>query len=92
MRVYDPCSGSGGMLILSAEYVREHGGSPRDLGVYGQEDNGGACSISSMPARTVDAAERRHEVGAGHGEALARGAWPRRSISGVAVVGIRSHA
>jgi len=48
MRVYDPCSGSGGMLILSAEHVREHGGNPRDLGLYGQEDNGGVWSISKM--------------------------------------------
>lgn len=48
MRIYDPCSGSGGMLILSAEYVDEHGGNPRNLGLYGQEDNGGVWSISKM--------------------------------------------
>jgi type I restriction enzyme M protein len=48
MRVYDPCSGSGGMLILSAEHVGEHGGDPRNLGLYGQEDNGGVWSISKM--------------------------------------------
>jgi len=48
MRVYDPCCGSGGMLILSAEHVREHGGDPRNLGLYGQEDNGGVWSISKM--------------------------------------------
>jgi len=48
MRVYDPCSGSGGMLILSAEHVTEYGGNPRDLGLYGQEDNGGVWSISKM--------------------------------------------
>jgi len=47
-RVYDPCSGSGGMLITSAEHVREHGGNPRDLGLYGQEDNGGVWSMSKM--------------------------------------------
>jgi type I restriction enzyme M protein len=47
-RVYDPCSGSGGMLILSAEHVREHGGNPKNLGLYGQEDNGGVWSISKM--------------------------------------------
>lgn len=44
-RVYDPCSGSGGMLNLSAEHVREHGGNPRSLGLYGQEDNDGVWSI-----------------------------------------------
>ena len=48
MRVFDPCSGSGGMLILSAEYVQEHGGNPRNLGLFGQEDNGGVWSISKM--------------------------------------------
>jgi 16S rRNA C967 or C1407 C5-methylase (RsmB/RsmF family) len=31
MRVYDPCCGSGGMLILSRQYVEEHGGNPRDV-------------------------------------------------------------
>jgi len=46
MRIYDPCSGSGGMLILSHEYVAEHGGNPRNLRLYGQEDNGGVWSIS----------------------------------------------
>lgn len=48
MRVYDPCSGSGGMLILSNEYVADHGGNPRNLRLYGQEDNGGVWSISKM--------------------------------------------
>jgi len=48
MRVYDPCSGSGGMLILSHAFVEEHGGDPRNLGLYGQEDNGGVWSISKM--------------------------------------------
>ena len=27
MRIYDPCSGSGGMLILSKQYLDEHGGN-----------------------------------------------------------------
>src|SRR5207302_3316139 len=40
MRIYDPVSGSGGMLILSHEYVAEHGGNPRNLRLYGQEANG----------------------------------------------------
>ena len=48
MGVYDPCSGTGGMLILSQEHVAEHGGSARNLGLYGQEDNGGVWSISKM--------------------------------------------
>ena len=48
MHVYDPCSGSGGMLILSKEYVEESGGDPARLRLYGQEDNGGVWSISQM--------------------------------------------
>lgn len=48
MRIYDPCSGSGGMLILSHEYVEQHGGNPRNLRLYGQENNGGVWSISKM--------------------------------------------
>jgi len=48
MRVYDPCSGSGGMLIYSREYVEEHGEDARDLALYGQENNGGTWAISKM--------------------------------------------
>jgi type I restriction enzyme M protein len=48
MRVYDPCSGSGGMLILSKEYVTEHSGNSRNLALFGQENNGGVWSISKM--------------------------------------------
>jgi len=35
-------------LILSAEHVREFGGSSRNLALYGQEDNGGVWSIAKM--------------------------------------------
>lgn len=48
MRIYDPCSGSGGMLILSHEYVAERGDNARNLRLYGQENNGGVWSISKM--------------------------------------------
>ncbi len=48
MSVYDPCSGSGGMLILSKDYVEEHGGNPRNLHLVGQEYNGSVWSISKM--------------------------------------------
>lgn len=48
MRIYDPCSGSGGMLILSREYIEEHGGNSRNLALFGQENNGGVWSISKM--------------------------------------------
>jgi type I restriction enzyme M protein len=48
MRIYDPCSGSGGMLIHARDFVAEHGGDPRNLGLYGQELNGSAWSMSKM--------------------------------------------
>jgi type I restriction enzyme M protein len=48
MSVYDPCSGSGGMLILSKDFVEEHAGNPRNLHLAGQEYNGGVWSISKM--------------------------------------------
>lgn len=48
MRVYDPCCGSGGMLIMSSQYVQEHGGNPSRLGLYGQDNNGGVWAICKM--------------------------------------------
>ncbi|MFI1955556.1 N-6 DNA methylase [Streptomyces xinghaiensis] len=46
--VYDPCAGSGGMLIAAREYVEEHGGDPRHLSVSGQDKNGPSWSMASM--------------------------------------------
>ena len=48
MRIYDPAVGSGCMLILSNEYVEQHGGDGRDLGLYGQDPNGGVWAICKM--------------------------------------------
>ena len=48
MQVYDPCSGSGGMLILAKEYLDEHQLNSKDLRLYGQESNGGVWAISKM--------------------------------------------
>jgi type I restriction enzyme M protein len=48
MRVYDPCVGSGGMLILSKQYVEEHGGNARNVRLYGQDNNGGVWAICKM--------------------------------------------
>ena len=36
------------MLILSRDYLTEHGGNPHNLGLHGQEDNGAVWSISKM--------------------------------------------
>jgi len=48
MRIYDPCVGSGGMLITSRRYVEEHGGNARNLRLYGQDNNGGVWAICKM--------------------------------------------
>lgn len=46
--IYDPCVGSGGMLILSKEYIDEHGGDGRKANLFGQEYNGTVWSIAKM--------------------------------------------
>lgn len=48
MRIYDPCCGSGGMLIHAHRYVEEHGDNTRDLSLYGQDNNGGVWAICKM--------------------------------------------
>lgn len=48
MKIYDPCSGSGGMLVMSKEYLDEHRLNSRNLGLFGQESNGGVWSIAKM--------------------------------------------
>ncbi|MBU2286286.1 MAG: type I restriction-modification system subunit M [Gammaproteobacteria bacterium] len=46
--IFDPCAGSGGMLILSKEYIDEHGGDGRKANLFGQEFNGTVWSIAKM--------------------------------------------
>src|SRR5664280_28657 len=48
MSVYDLCSGSGGMLILSKEYVEETGADSRNLALAGQEKDGSVWAICKM--------------------------------------------
>ncbi len=38
-RVYDPCCGSGGMLVQSEKFVEAHGGRIGDIALDGQESN-----------------------------------------------------
>ena len=38
-RVYDPCCGSAGMFVQSADFVRSHSGNIGNLSVYGQDAN-----------------------------------------------------
>lgn len=46
--IYDPCVGSGGMLIMAKEYIDEHGGDGRRADLCGQEANGTVWSIAKM--------------------------------------------
>ncbi len=48
MSVYDPTCGSGGMLIQTRDYIRERGGDPRDLSLFGQDNIGSTWSICKM--------------------------------------------
>ena len=48
MSVYDPTVGSGGMLIQARDYLRECGGDPQQLALYGQEKMGTTWSICKM--------------------------------------------
>ncbi len=49
-RVYDPTCGSGGMLVYSAEHVREHNGpdGARAMRLFGQEWNWNTWAIARM--------------------------------------------
>lgn len=46
--VYDPCMGSGGMLIHAKDYLEEQGGDPRRLNLFGQEASGSVWAIAKM--------------------------------------------
>lgn len=48
MAIYDPCSGSGGMLIYARNHVADNGGNAGNLSLAGQENNGTTWSISKM--------------------------------------------
>jgi type I restriction enzyme M protein len=67
MRIYDPCVGSGGMLILSREYVAETGGDVRDLALNGQDANGSVWAICKMNLLLHGISDAKIE----HGDTLA---------------------
>jgi type I restriction enzyme M protein len=48
MRICDPTAGSAGMLIAAAHFVEDHGGNPKNLGLFGQEKNLGTWALSKM--------------------------------------------
>ncbi len=56
-RVYDPCCGSGGMFVQSADFVNRHQGKIGDLSIYGQESNPTTWKMATMnlAIRGIDA-------------------------------------
>lgn len=63
MRVYDPTCGSGGMLIQSVDYVKNHGGNPYSITLFGQEKNINTWAISKMNMLLHDLPDHRIEKG-----------------------------
>lgn len=47
-RVYDPCCGSGGIFVQSAEFIKRHQGNINDISVYGQESNPTTWKMATM--------------------------------------------
>ena len=56
-RVYDPCCGSGGMFVQSANFVMHHQGNLKELSVYGQDSNPTTWKLCQMnlAIRGIDA-------------------------------------
>lgn len=48
MKVSDPTCGSGGMLVVSRQYVKDHGGNVENLVLDGQESNYGNLGMCKM--------------------------------------------
>lgn len=46
--VYDPCCGSGGMFVQSAEFIKNHKGNKKDITIYGQESNDKTYKLARM--------------------------------------------
>ena len=47
-RVYDPCCGSGGMFVQSAQFVANHQGNIRNISIYGQDSNSNTRKLALM--------------------------------------------
>ncbi len=47
-RIYDPTCGSGGMLIQTRDYLIENNKDPRNISLFGQENNLGTWAICKM--------------------------------------------
>jgi len=56
-RIFDPCSGSGGMFVQSEKFVKAHEGRIGDISIYGQESNQTTWRLCKMnlAIRGIDA-------------------------------------
>jgi type I restriction enzyme M protein len=56
-RIFDPCCGSGGMFVQSEKFVHAHGGTIKDVHVFGQESNQTTWRLCTMnlAIRGIDA-------------------------------------
>jgi len=63
MSVYDPTCGSGGMLIISREFIEQSGGDPTNLRLCGQVNDASAWSICrlNMLLHGVPGSDIQHE-------------------------------
>lgn len=61
--IYDPCCGSGGMLIAAKDYIDEHGQDGRKANLFGQENAGTVWSIAKMNMllHNIGSADLRNE-------------------------------
>lgn len=63
MRVCDPTSGSGGMLVQSVDYIKSQGGDPLKLTLHGQEKNRNTWAICKMNLLLHGLTDHRIEKG-----------------------------
>ena len=47
-KIYDPCSGSGGMFVQSMKFVENHQGNKKDISIYGQEYTSTTLKLAKM--------------------------------------------
>ena len=47
-KVYDPCCGSGGMFVQSADFIEKHQGKINNISIYGQELNATTWRLAKM--------------------------------------------
>ncbi len=47
-KIYDPCCGTGGMLVQAKQYIDEKGGNTNNITVYGQEYNNTTWKLAKL--------------------------------------------